>query len=150
MRNKLKKIPAIFWTIGSLSALAAINYSIIHSPFVFFAILVLFTHELAHYYTAKKHGAHPTLPIFIPLPFIAIAFTKIKGLSNKSKMKVAISGPLVGFSTAVLLILFNIIFNFTSYVPLFILALGEVLFNIIGTDGSKYRSAKRNLQTCTS
>lgn len=150
MKNKLKKIPSLFWTLGSLGALAAINYSIIHNSFVFLAILVLLTHELAHYFTAKKYGAQPILPIFIPLPFIAIAFTKIKGLSNRSKMKVALSGPVVGFTTALLLILSNIIFNFTSYLPLITLAIGEVLFNIIGTDGSKYRSAKRNLIQCTS
>jgi hypothetical protein len=38
----------------SLSALAAVNYSIIHSSFVFIAILVLFAHELGHYFMAKK------------------------------------------------------------------------------------------------
>jgi len=144
------KVPKLVWTVGSASAVAAINYSIIHNSFVFFAILVLFAHEISHYFIAKKEGAKVSLPFFIPLPFIAIGFTKISGLSNKSKMKVALSGPLVGFLTATLIFFLNIIFKFTSSFALAFLALGELVFNYIGTDGSKYRSAKRNVSLCTS
>lgn len=144
------KVPKITWTIASASAAAAVNYSIIHNSFVFFAILVLFSHEISHYFIAKKEGAKVTLPFFIPLPFFAVAFTKTSGLSNRSKMKVALSGPLVGFLTASLFLFLNIIFNFTSSFALAFLAIGELVLNYFGTDGSKYRSAKRNLSLCTS
>ena len=111
--------------------------------------MVLLVHELAHYFMAKKLGAEVTLPIFVPLPFIAIAFTKIKGLSSKSKMKVALTGPITGFITALLLIILNSIFKIISPVALIVLAIGEILFNYIGNDGKKYRSAKKDIILCT-
>lgn len=150
MKNKFfKKIPKLFWTVSSLAALAAINYTLIPTPFIFIALVVLLVHELAHYFMAKKLGAEVTLPIFIPLPFIAIAFTKAKGLSNKSKMKVALIGPLTGFIASVLLILLNFILKIISPIALIILALTEILFNFIGNDGKKYRSAKKDILLCT-
>lgn len=148
IKNLIKKIPRSFYTVASLSALAAINYSIIHSSFVFIAILVLFAHELGHYFIAKKEGASPSLPIFIPLPFIAIGLTRIKGLSNKSKMKVSLSGPLFGILTTAVILLLNIILSFTSNVLLVSLIIGEILFNYIGSDGKKYRQAKKELSLC--
>ena len=144
-----KKGPRLIYTVGSLAAMAAINYSLIQSPFVFIALIVLLSHELAHYFMAKKSGAEVNLPIFLPLPFIAIAITKAKGLSNRSKMKVALSGPIVGFITALLIIIVNSIFNIISPVPLVALATGEVVFNFIGNDGKKYRSAKKDVLSCT-
>lgn len=151
MRNKLfKKTPKLFYTIASLGALAAINYTLIPTPFVFLALGVLLVHELAHYFTAKRLGAEVSLPIFIPLPFIAIAFTKAKGLSSRSKMKVALSGPVTGFIAAVLFIIFNFIFQIVPSLSLVILAIGEILFNFIGTDGKKYRSAKKDIKLCIS
>jgi Zn-dependent protease len=152
--NKIKsffrKIPKITWTIASASAVAAINYSIVHSSFVFFAILVLFAHEISHYFMARKLGSKASLPIFIPFPLFAVAFVKAPGLSNESKIKVALSGPIVGFLTAFTLFLLNIIFNFTNTLGLGILALSELFLNFVGTDGAKYRSAKRNIALCTS
>ena len=150
MKNKFfKKIPKLFWTVSSLAAVAAINYALIPTPFVFIALMVLLVHELAHYFMAKKLGAEVTLPVFIPLPFIAIAFTKIKGLSSKSKMKVALTGPITGFITALLLIILNSIFKIISPLALIVLAVGEILFNYIGNDGKKYRSAKKDIILCT-
>ena len=150
MKNKFfKKIPKLFWTVSSLAAVAAINYTLIPTPFIFIALAVLRVHELAHYFMAKKLGAEVTLPVFIPLPFIAIAFTKVKGLSNKSKMKVALMGPVTGFITAFLLVILNFIFKVVSPVALIALALGEILFNFIGNDGKKYRSAKKDIILCT-
>jgi len=145
-----RKVPKITWTIFTASAVAAVNYSIIHSSFVFFAMLVLFTHEIAHYFMAKKLGSNPSFPLFIPLPLFAIAFTRVPGLSNESQIKVALSGPLVGFLTAFVLFLLNIIFNFTTTIGLAVLAIGELFFNFMGTDGAKYRTAKRNIALCIS
>ena len=144
-----KRVPKVLVTVGSLAAMAAINYTLIQSPFVFIAIIVLLSHELAHYFMAKKSGAEVKLPIFLPLPFIAVAITKAKGLSNRSKMKVALSGPIVGFITALLLIVVNFIFNIVSPIPLVALAAGEIVFNFIGNDGKKYRSSKKAVLSCT-
>ena len=149
-KKLFKKLPSSFYTIASLSALAAINYSIINNTFVFWAILVLLAHELGHYFISKKEGASPSLPIFLPLPFIAIGITRIKNLSLKSKKKVSFSGPAFGFLTAFILFLLNIVFSFTSSFLLASLMLGEIVFNYIGTDGKKYRHAKKELDLCIS
>lgn len=145
MLNRLKKIPDVAYTIMSLAATAAINYSIIHSPLVAVFLCVLLAHELGHYFAAKLHGAKTRTPIFLPLPLIVIGITKISKLTNKQKKDTAFYGPFTGFLTAVLFIIANFIFNFISYVPLIALATGEIVFNYFGSDGKKYREAKRNL-----
>lgn len=149
-KKLFKKIPSSAYTVASLAALAAINYTVINNVFVFFAILVLLAHELGHYFMSKKEGANPSLPIFLPLPFIAIAITRIKNLSPLSKKRVSISGPIFGFITAFVLLLLNTVFSFTSNFMLAFLMLGEIVFNYIGTDGKKYRHAKKELQLCIS
>jgi len=138
----------LFYSIASFAALAAINYTVVHNPLVFLFLTVLLTHELGHYFFAKKYTDQVSLPIFIPIPFFAIAFTKVKGLTNFAKKRVSLAGPLVGSLTAILFIFANIIFRFTSYIPLFVLLFGEIVFNWLGTDGSKYRSASRSM-SCT-
>lgn len=151
MKNKFfKKVPQAFYTVASLSALAAINYSIIHNPLVFIFILVLLAHELGHYFIAKKHKALVSLPIFLPLPFFAIGLTKVKNLfSSKAKKDVAMAGPIVGAATAFLLLCLNILFKFTSNLPILFLFFGELVFNYFGSDGARYRQAKRTDALCT-
>jgi hypothetical protein len=148
MLNRLKKVPDVAYTIMSLAATAAVNYTIIHSPLVPVFIAVLLAHELGHYFAAKLHGAKPRTPIFLPIPFIMVAITKISKLTNRQKKDTAFYGPFTGFMTALFFIVANFIFNFTSYIPLIALATGEVVFNYFGSDGKKYREAKRNL-LCT-
>jgi hypothetical protein len=142
---KYKKINKSFYTVGSLLGFAAINYTLIYSPIVLLATLGLLVHELAHYFYAKAFNAKASLPIFLPLPFIAIAFVKIKDLKTKYKPDVAIAG----MTFASLMYLFTFIFNFyhsfySLYIPLLFIAF-ELLFNIIGSDGSKFRSAKSRM-----
>jgi len=149
IKSFFSKIPKIIWTITSLSAVAAINYSIINSPLVLLAIFVIFAHELAHYYTAKLYTSDVTPPIFLPLPFILLAFVKAKGLSHKHKMKVSLAGPLTGFIVLSLIILLNSIYTFVSQIPLITMLLAELVFNYFGIDGKKYRTAKRNIHAST-
>jgi len=150
MKNKFfKKIPKVMYTIASLSALAAINYAIFQSSLVFIFLLVLLAHELGHYFMAKKHKAIVSLPIFLPLPFFAIALTRVKNLVTfKSKRDVAIAGPFVGALSALLILCLNLLFNFTSNTPILFLFLGELIFNYIGSDGTRYRQAKRSQSLC--
>lgn len=141
----IKNIPKSFLTIGSLLGFAAINYTIIHSPIVLLATFGLLIHELAHYFYAKSFGAKPSLPFFLPLPFVAIAFVKIKNLKTKYKPDVAISGMIFASLMYFFSFIFNIYHSFYSfYIPLFFI-LFELLFNIIGSDGAKFRSAKMKL-----
>jgi energy-converting hydrogenase Eha subunit A len=139
-----RKVPQALYTLSSLAALAAVNYSIIHNPIVFIFILVLLVHELGHYFAAKQQKAKPSLPIFIPLPFIAIGITKIKNLNPKSKAKVSIAGPFAGALSAFLLLLLNLIYNYTSNFLLIFLLLSEIILNYIGSDGIKYRQYRRS------
>lgn len=148
LRKKIKsfftKIPKITYTVASLSALAALNYSIIHSPIVLIAMLVILAHELGHYLVASLYTKNITPPIFLPIPFLIIAFTKIKDLQDHQKLSVSLAGPVVGFLTILLIILLNSIYSFVSYLPLLFMLVGEIVFNYFGLDGKKYRKAKRN------
>jgi len=120
-------------------AFAAINYTLIHSPFVLIAVAILFVHELAHYFYAKAYGAEVSPPIFIPFPLIAVAFVRVKNLLDKHKSHVAISGLAFGSFTAFLFLLFNYYFSFISNIALIAILFAEIVFNLIGFDGSKYR-----------
>jgi Zn-dependent protease len=118
---------------------AAINYTIIHSPFVLLATFVLLVHELAHYFYAKSYGAKVNMPIILPLPFFAIAFVKVKDLLDRHKSDVAIAGLIFGSLTIFIYSLFNIFSGFISFYVLAIMFILEIVFNLIGSDGSKYR-----------
>jgi hypothetical protein len=148
MKKIFKRIPQAAYSIMSLAAVAAINYSIIHNTFVFICVIVLLAHELGHYFAAKINKGIPKLPIFLPLPFIAIALTKITELDPKGIQQTAFYGPFAGFLAAVTFLLFNLILNFTSSISLIMLAISEIVFNYIGSDGAKYRRARKMNTSC--
>lgn len=144
MRSKHKKtFTQLTCTILSLIAVAAINYTIIHNSFIFIILLVLLAHEMGHYLAAKKTQAEPSLPIFIPLPFIFLAATRIKNVTPKNAKQIAIAGPIAGALTALLFLLFATIYK-TVLLPvkyLLILLIQEIVTNYFGSDGKKYRNA---------
>jgi membrane-associated protease RseP (regulator of RpoE activity) len=77
-------------------------------PFAAAVMFVLGSHELAHYYVAKRRGMKASLPFFIPLPLISPvgtlgALIRLKGAipDRKSLFDVGIAGPLVGLAAAV-------------------------------------------------
>lgn len=139
---KKQKKSSLYISIGTALALAAINYTLMHSPYVLLMTFVLFIHELGHYLVAKKAKADVNYPIFLPIPFIGIAFTKVKNLSEKHKPIVALAGILFSSIFIILLIAFNILNPILSYSILFTFLFAEVFFNYFGIDGSKYRKAK--------
>lgn len=148
IKKKIKKTPESFLTFATILAAAQVNYAIAHNSFVYIALFIIFVHELGHYFVAKYHGAKVRLPIFIPLPFLVIAFTKVSKLNAHATKQVSLYGPLFGAITALLFLMLNGIFHFMSYIPLLVLLSTEILFNYFGTDGKKYRKAKKDLQTC--
>jgi len=139
------KIPQVFLTFASLVAIAGINYTVIHSPLVLLFVLIMFAHELGHYFIAKMHDGSPRLPIFLPIPFLLVAITKTTKLNKKGIKNTALHGPVVGFLSTLLIFLYNIMFGFMSSTPLIFMMLNESLLNIIGSDGAKYRKANRSL-----
>jgi membrane-associated protease RseP (regulator of RpoE activity) len=75
-------------------------------PYSLGLLLILGSHELGHYFTAKAHGIQVTPPYFIPVPFALGtfgAFIKIQSLSpdRRALFDVAVAGPLVGLVFAV-------------------------------------------------
>ena len=147
MKDFFKKIPQGFAFFASLVAVAGINYTIIHSPLVFLFILVLLAHELGHYFVAKRHNGDPSLPIFIPAPFFVIALTKIaQKMTPEGIKRTAFYGPFTGFLVALMLLIVNLVYSITSNIILAFILIGEVLFNFIGSDGHKYRTASRTQQ----
>lgn len=72
-------------------------------PFAFSLITILLTHELGHYFAARKHGVSATLPYFIPAPhFIGTfgAFIKIRHAitTRPALLDIGATGPLAGFA----------------------------------------------------
>lgn len=142
-RNRKQKLTQLTCTILSLIAVAAINYTIIHNSFIFIILLVLFAHEMGHYFAAKTTKAEPSLPIFIPLPFIFLAATRIKNVNKTNAKQIAIAGPITGALTALLFLLFATVYK-TVLLPvkyLLILLIQEIVTNYFGSDGKKYRKA---------
>lgn len=150
IKKVFKKTPDYVFTIGTLIAAAQINYAIVHSSFVYVAILVMLVHELGHYFTSKKYTDKSRLPIFIPLPFFVVGLTKVSSLNSSQTKHVAAAGPIYGLIAAALLNVFNFIFRFLPLIPMLLLLVGEIAFNYFGADGAKYRKAKKDIQLCIS
>lgn len=149
----MSKIKQIFILSSSVLALAAINYTILHSPFVFYAVFIMLIHELGHYFAALYNDGEPDLPYFIPIPFFAIGLTRVKKmkfLSLNSKKNILFSGPLFGSLAAFLFFLISYSINSIYTLPFLLLALTEIIFGYIGFDGKKYRQYSRQEKTtCT-
>lgn len=76
-------------------------------PFSLSILLILGSHELGHYFTARRLGVDATLPYFLPVPHPMTgtmgAFIKMRSaVPNKGALvRVGVAGPLVGFIVAV-------------------------------------------------
>jgi membrane-associated protease RseP (regulator of RpoE activity) len=85
-------------------------------PFAAAVMLILGSHELAHYIVAKRRGIKTSLPFFIPLPFISPigtlgALIKFKGAipDRKSLFDIGIAGPLVGLAAAIVVTIIGLL-----------------------------------------
>ena len=143
MGRRGRKLWEISSMVLSLMAIAAINYSIVHSVIVFLALAVLLAHELGHYIIAHREHANPRLPFFIPLPFIMIAATKVQHTTRHTTRKIALAGPCAGALTALLLLVIAIVSgaNVELITALVILLISEIVVNFVGSDGKRFRTA---------
>ncbi|BDZ72199.1 metalloprotease [Methanobacterium petrolearium] len=69
-------------------------------------LVILGAHELAHYFAARKHGVHATLPYFIPAPTFLGTFGALINIKSPIPNRNALfdlgySGPLAGFLVAI-------------------------------------------------
>lgn len=130
-------------TVCSLSAVAALNYAIIHNTFIFVVLAVLLAHELGHYIVATLYKLKPKLPVFLPFPFFLIAATKIPQTTREATRQIALAGPVAG-CFACLFFLLTAVSLGLSRITLFsilVLFLSEAVFNFFGSDGKKFRAA---------
>jgi membrane-associated protease RseP (regulator of RpoE activity) len=89
-------------------------------PYSLGLLLILGSHELGHYFTAKVHGIRVTPPYFIPVPFALGtfgAFIKIKSLTpdRRALFDVAVAGPLAGLVFAIPSLLIGL--RFSKVIP---------------------------------
>lgn len=74
-------------------------------PYAAALLAILGVHEFGHYFVARWHGVHVTLPYFIPVPMglgTFGAFIQIKSLikSRRAVFDIGIAGPLAGLAVA--------------------------------------------------
>lgn len=75
-------------------------------PYSLGLMLILGTHEMGHYFTARRHGMQVSLPYFIPVPFALGTFgafisLRSPALSRRALFDMAVAGPLAGLVFAV-------------------------------------------------
>lgn len=114
-------------------------------PYAIALMLILGSHELAHYITARRYRIRATLPYFIPvlpLPWFPFgtfgAFIQIRSPipNRRALFDVGISGPMMGFIVALPLLVWGLansevvpmpenpeLFNFQAFDPKFSLLL---------------------------
>ncbi|MCE8422451.1 MAG: site-2 protease family protein [Candidatus Methanoperedens sp.] len=101
-------------------------------PFTIAIMTVLGAHECGHYFIAKKHGMHTSLPYFIPFPSLIGtmgAVIKHRGPipNRKALFDVGISGPLIGLIVSIIVTIIGLFlppvaqidtgFQFTLSIP---------------------------------
>lgn len=90
--------------------------------FAFALLGIIGTHELAHFFTAKKHGLDVTLPYFIPAPTIIGTFGALINIKSpipnrKALFDLGYSGPLAGFIVAIPVLLIGLKFSTVASNP---------------------------------
>jgi hypothetical protein len=134
---------SIWLTFGTAIAAAQINYVLLGNYYVIPLLLAIVVHEFAHYIFAKAKGADVSYPIFIPLPFIVIGITSAYNLHDSFKSEVAIVGIIFASLFHLLMILFTLITPIFNPITFALFMFFEILFNIIGSDGAKYRKYRK-------
>ena len=146
------KIKSVVLLVFTAVATAAINYSLMPTPFVFFIVFVLLSHELGHYFSALLYKAQPDLPYIIPLPLIAIGITRVNkfnSLTPKVRKSILLNGPLFGVTTSLIIFLYLLIDPIISPMYMLMITLIEFILNYFGSDGLKYRRISKQELSCT-
>ena len=143
-QTNFKSRSTLFVTLATAMAAAQINY-VLFGPIAYAVVLILLSHEFAHYLYGKSYGGQAYYPLIIPLPFILIGLTIVRNLTNEAKAYTALSGMFYGALASLLILLNNIIIPiFSPYLFLFII-FWEFFYNyFIGTDGKTYKNYTNN------
>jgi hypothetical protein len=107
----------VLWqSLGSHNPLQ-LGQLVLGVPFSFALLLILGSHELGHYLTARRYGVDATLPFFLPIPHPLMgtmgAFIRIKSPipSRSALVRLGVAGPLVGFIFAVPIIIVGLLLS---------------------------------------
>ena len=105
------------WTYGKSIFMPDYQWSDFVSGFTFSVpfLLILTTHELGHYFTARYHSVKASLPYYIPIPPIpfsigtmgALIRLRQKVYSKRQNFDIGISGPLAGFVMALIVLFYG-------------------------------------------
>jgi membrane-associated protease RseP (regulator of RpoE activity) len=76
------------------------------APFAASLVAILLTHEMGHYFLARRHRVDSTLPYFIPFPSVVGTLGAVIRLrspipSRKAVLEIGAAGPIAGFLVAV-------------------------------------------------
>ena len=85
-------------------------------------LAIIGTHELAHFFAARKHGVDATLPYFIPAPTIIGTFGAVINIKSaiptrKALFDLGYSGPLAGFIVAIPVLLIGLKYSTVATNP---------------------------------
>lgn len=92
-------------------------------PYALGVVLILGTHELGHYFAARRHGVDVTLPYFIPFPFSFFgtlgAFIQLRTpmLNRRALLDIGAAGPLAGLVVAIPILLIGLLTAEVSMLP---------------------------------
>lgn len=108
-------------------------------PFALTLMLILFTHEMGHYYYCVKYKVGATLPFFIPFPTLIGtlgAFIRIKSFirSRNGLFDIGIAGPIAGFIVAVAAMIVGLVLSHPALATAEPAELGApLIFNLFAT-----------------
>lgn len=122
---------------GALEEKTIIDVFLTGIPFSLTLICILLCHEFGHYFAARKFGANPTLPFFIPLPLSfpspgtmgAVIKTRNPIPSRRALLYVGAMGPLPGFIVSLVAAIIGIYLSDVKPLPA---AGGDVMVPIMG------------------
>lgn len=109
-------IAGVEWTTGTMGPY---EFEVLAKglPYSLSILFMLGTHEFGHYFAAKFHKIKASLPFFIPFPpipgffhfgtFGAVIKTKAPVKSNKSMFDIGVAGPIAGFISCLILLVYG-------------------------------------------
>ncbi len=91
----------MFFAYGGMDALADMDQALGAAAYTGGLMSILLTHELGHYFAARRHGFRVSLPHFIPLPvgfgtLGAIIFLRSRPPNRTALLEMGAAGPLAG------------------------------------------------------